>query len=50
MKQKKIETTTMVRVDKKLVAKVNKHTDKTRQSIGGFFELAAEEKLKRETK
>jgi hypothetical protein len=40
----------MVRIDKKLVDKVGKLRDKTGVPIGKYFELAAEEKLKRETK
>jgi hypothetical protein len=50
MKQLKRDTTTMVRIDKKIVAKVAKRKDKTGVSIGKFFEIAAEEKLKNEAK
>jgi hypothetical protein len=46
MKLKK-ETSTLVRIDKKLVARVAKNRDKTGVPIGKFFELAAEEKLKK---
>ena len=47
---KKVEDIDLVRVDKKIVAKVRKLKDKTGVPIGKFFELAAEEKLKREAK
>lgn len=47
---KKNEDIDLVRVSKKVVAKVRKLKDKTGVSIGKFFEIAAEEKLKRETK
>jgi len=47
---KKNEHIDLVRIDKKVVAKVRKLKEKTGVSIGKFFELAAEEKLKRESK
>lgn len=50
MKQLKRETSTMVRIDKKVIAKVEKHKNKTGIPIGKFFEMAAEEKLKGENK
>lgn len=42
------ETSTMVRIDKKLVDKLSKNKDKTGVPIGKYLELAAEEKLKRD--
>lgn len=44
--QKKVDTTTMVRVCKKVHKKVKAATKNTRTSIGEYFEDAAEEKLK----
>lgn len=42
-----IRDTTPVRVKKELKNKVQQHVQKTRQSIGGFFEIAAEKELAR---
>lgn len=39
-----------VKVSKIVVEKVRKNKEETYMPIGKFFELAAEEKLKRETK
>lgn len=44
------ETTSLVRIDKKVVAKVERVKKLTGVPIGKFFELAAQEKLKRESK
>lgn len=44
--QKKIETTTMVRVDCKIKKRVAKKVEGTRKSIGAFYDEAAKEKLK----
>jgi predicted HicB family RNase H-like nuclease len=38
-----------VRVDKKIHAKVVKYTRKSKHSIGGFYDLAAKEKLEKES-
>jgi predicted HicB family RNase H-like nuclease len=38
-----------VRVDKKIHAKVVKYTRKSKQSIGGFYDLAVKEKLEKES-
>lgn len=38
----------MVRIDKKIVEKVVKRKAKTGVAVGKFFELAAEEKLKKD--
>lgn len=48
--KKKNEDIALVRISKKTVAKVKKQKDKTGVSIGKFFEIAAEEKLKSENK
>jgi hypothetical protein len=45
---KKTKETQNVRIDKKVISKVRKKTDITRQSIGGYFEISALEKLERE--
>ena len=45
---KKDQYTELVRVDKKIKEKVVAHIAKTRQSIGGFYDLAAIEKLEKE--
>lgn len=46
----KNEPTRVVRISEKVVAKVEKKKDRTGVPIGKFFELAAEEKLKRDIK
>lgn len=43
--KKVVDTTTMVRISKKVHKKVKKEVDNTRTSIGEYFETAAEEKL-----
>lgn len=48
--KKKTETTTMVRVDTSIHSKVKKKLKSSRQSIGGFYDEAAEEKLKQSKK
>lgn len=50
MKQLRRESSTMVRVDKRLVAKLTKVKGKTGVPVGKFLEIAAEEKLKRDMK
>ena len=54
MKKKEKETaereTRLVRIDAAMVNEVEKHVKATHQSIGGFFLLAADEKLKKEKK
>lgn len=45
---KKEKDTDLVRVDTKIKEKVVAHVAKTRQSIGGFYDLAAKEKLEKE--
>lgn len=42
--------TTHVRVDVGVVAKVKKITERTKQTVGGYFELAAKEKIDRDNK
>lgn len=37
-----------VNVDLKIKSKVKKHVSKTKQTVGGFYDLAAKEKLERE--
>ena len=49
MKKKKAEKTKLVRVETKAVQSVATHVKATRQSVGGFFALAALEKLEKET-
>ncbi len=46
----KNEPTRVVRIKEKTVVKIEKIKDKIGIPIGKFFELAAEEKLKRESK
>lgn len=46
----KKDTTGFVRVDKKIKQKVSKAVNNTRYSIGGFYDEAADEKLKSFTK
>ena len=46
----KSETTAFVRVDKKILEKVKKKVSKTRKTIGGFYDEAAQEKLSPKTK
>jgi len=43
--KKKVDTTTMVRICKKVHKKVKAEVKNTRTSIGEYFETAAEEKL-----
>jgi hypothetical protein len=40
--------TESIRVASKTKAKVKKHIKKSKQSIGGFYDLAAEEKIARD--
>jgi hypothetical protein len=49
MKVKNGETV-LVRVSVSTYKKVVKHVEKTKQNIGGFYDLSAEEKLKKEAK
>lgn len=46
MKKKK-EETKLVRVEAKVATAVEKYVKDTKQSIGGFFTLAASEKLEK---
>lgn len=47
MKQNNL--TESVKVNKKVLKKVRAHVKKTKQSIGGFYDLAALEKLEKES-
>lgn len=47
--KKKSPKTKLVRVDESTAIKVEKFARPNKQSIGGFFTLAAEEKLKKQT-
>lgn len=40
------EKTASVRISESVLGKVKKHTKKTKQSIGGFLDLAAIEKIR----
>lgn len=46
MVKKKVDTTTMVRVDKTIHKKVKSKVKNSRESIGEFYDKAAEDKLK----
>lgn len=48
MKEKKevSATTESVKIDADIVSKVREHVKKTKQTIGGFFTIAAEKELK----
>jgi hypothetical protein len=46
MKEKKEAIHESVKIPTGVVAKVREHVKKTKQTIGGFFELAAEKELK----
>lgn len=48
--EKKIETTTMVRVDTKIKNRVAKRVKSTRISIGSFYDEAVKERLKQTKK
>lgn len=52
MKKKKDENTDtgLVRVEEKVIQAVKKHVEVTKQTVGGFFALAASEKLEKEKK
>ncbi len=45
MKAKKTES---IKVDSKLKRKVERHIKNTRQTIGGFYDLAAQEKINKD--
>jgi len=47
MKSKQKKKYESVKIHTETVDKVRIHTDETEQSIGGFFKIAAEEKLKK---
>lgn len=49
-KQKKEEETALVRVETPTHEKVKEFVKISKQSIGGFFTIAAEEKLKSQSK
>ena len=42
------KTTTHVRIDGDTVEKVKKIVEKTKQTVGGWFEIAAKEKIERD--
>ncbi len=44
---RKKSQTTMVRIDLEIVEEVRKYVEQTRQSVGGFFSIAAKEKLQK---
>ena len=48
MKKKKDEKTKLVRIETVVTAVVEAHVKTTKQSVGGFFALAAIEKLQKE--
>lgn len=48
MKKKATPKTRLVRIETEVVERVEKHVAVTKQSVGGFFALGADEKLKRE--
>lgn len=50
MKKKKEDNTGLVRVEEKVIQQVKKHVEVTKQTVGGFFALAASEKLEKEKK
>ncbi len=50
MKKKAKEKTKLVRIESEAIEAVKKHVGTTRQSVGGFFALAAIEKLEKEKK
>ena len=45
---KKRKETSNVRIDNKVISKVRKKVAVTKQSLGGYFEIAASEKLERD--
>jgi hypothetical protein len=49
-KSSAVEETTLVRVEKKIKLKVQKYLVGKKESVGEYFSIAAEEKLKRESK
>lgn len=49
-KNKKEETTDLVRVEKITLKKVRDFVIQSKQTIGGFYTLAAEEKLQKDKK
>lgn len=49
-KQKKEQDTSLVRVETPTHEKVKEYVEQSKQSIGGFYTLAAEEKLQKEKK
>jgi hypothetical protein len=46
----KYEITQSVRINAETVGKVKKHVKKTKQTIGGFIDLAVEEKIKKDNR
>jgi hypothetical protein len=46
----KANETESVKVSKPILNKVRKHVQKTKQTIGGFYDLAAEEKIRNDKK
>jgi hypothetical protein len=46
MKEKKDQATESVKIDAEIVSRVRELVKKTRQTIGGFFAIAAEKELK----
>lgn len=50
MKKKEDKNTGLVRVEEKVIKAVQKHIQVTKQTVGGFFALAAIEKLEKEKK
>jgi hypothetical protein len=50
MKKKKSDKTKLVRIEVAVTSAVESHVLLTKQSVGGFFALAAIEKLQKEKK